>query len=230
VTAAASDPFQTTWPGIRVEATADNRHRLLTLDGPPARLELQLASGGMGYRLLQATRQREDLIRAIGRVDSSCRVLDATAGLGRDSLVMAASGFRVLALERHPLLFSLLQEALRDLGTAPGFVALSERVELLNLDTENFLRNCSEVFDVAIFDPMFPERTKNAGVRQELRVLQCLLGDDPDRDAPQVLTALRSHVRGKVIVKRPLHAPALEGSRPAYARRGRTVRFDVYLP
>lgn len=184
----------------------------------------------MGFRLSQASRQREDLIRAIGRVDASRRVLDATAGLGRDSLVLAASGFRVLALERHPLLFALLQEALQDLGTVPGFAGLSQRVELQNQNTEDFLNTISEDMDIAIFDPMFPERTKKAGVRQELRVLQCLLGDDPDRDAPQVLTALRSRVRGKVIVKRPLHAPALEGSRPAYARRGRTVRFDVYLP
>lgn len=189
----------------------------------------------MGYRLSQAARQREDLIRAMGKVDSSRRVLDATAGLGRDSLVLAASGFQVLACERHPLLFSLLQEALHHLcknhpeGVA-GPANLPERIELHNRDAADLAMNGTEDFDVAIFDPMFPERTKSAGVRQELRVLQSLLGTDPDQDAPRVLATLLDRVSGKVIVKRPLHAPALEGSRPSYTQRGRAVRFDVYLP
>ena len=40
------------------------------------------------------------------------RAVDATAGLGDDSLLLAAAGFDVVLIERNPVIAALLQDAL----------------------------------------------------------------------------------------------------------------------
>src|SRR5690606_39273513 len=74
---------------------------------------------------------RDGLWRAIGvgRVRS---VVDATAGLGRDSVALAALGLDVVAIERAPLLVALWEDAARR-GRLPRglrFVA-GDAVEIL---------------------------------------------------------------------------------------------------
>jgi hypothetical protein len=82
---------------------------------------------------------REPLIRAVkGKGQrSSNRVLDATAGLGRDGVVLAANGLEVVMVERNPLLFVLLRDGIDHAchNTArPDLMALAARVTVLNGD------------------------------------------------------------------------------------------------
>ena len=39
--------------------------------------------------------------------------VDATAGLGEDSLLLAAAGFQVILCERNPVVYELLRDAVR---------------------------------------------------------------------------------------------------------------------
>ena len=198
--------------------------------GEGLNLHLDFVRGPQGYRLAHAGQAREELVRALGRLPAGSTVIDASAGLGRDSLLLAARGFQVIALERHPVLAVLLTEALDRAGEHPGLLPWIARLNLIHADAFTFLNENDTQADAAIFDPMFPPRSKNAAVKKEMRVLHRLLGPDADPDAAATLEALRGRVQRCVVVKRPLHAPYLGDQPPARELRGRSTRFDVYLP
>jgi 16S rRNA (guanine1516-N2)-methyltransferase len=196
----------------------------------PLSLHLDFVRGPQGYRLAHAGQAREDLIRALGRLPRSSTVIDASTGLGRDALVLAARGYRVIALERHPILAALLSDALQRAAEHPALEPVLARLHFRQADASEWLAENDMLFDAAVFDPMFPPRRKDAAVKKEMQVLHRLLGANPDPDAPATLAALRRHVRRRVVVKRPLHAPHLGDQTPAHELRGRSTRFDIYLP
>jgi 16S rRNA (guanine1516-N2)-methyltransferase len=198
--------------------------------GEGLNLHLDFVRGPQGYRLAHAGQSREDLVRALGRLPAGSTVLDASTGLGRDSLLLAARGFQVIALERHPVLAALLTEALERAGDHPALQPLIARIDFEQADARAWLNKNDTRFDAAIFDPMFPPRSKDAAVKKEMQVLHRLLGPDADPDALETLETLRNRVRRCVVVKRPLHAPHLGTQPPSRTLRGRSTRFDVYLP
>jgi len=82
-----------------------------------------------GPRMKQA---RSELIcRAVGRTTHT--VVDLTAGLGRDSLVLACAGFHVVMVERNKVLFTLLHDALLRLEKSDP--VLASRLVVYNHDS-----------------------------------------------------------------------------------------------
>jgi 16S rRNA (guanine1516-N2)-methyltransferase len=200
---------------------------LLREDVQPAlRLHLDFSRGRQGYRLAHAGYQREDVIRAMGKLPRHSRVIDASAGLGRDTLLLAAHGFRVEAWERHPVVYRLLSDALERAACEPTLARVIDRITLHEgtvapgtLDTRA---------DAAIFDPMFPGRVKSAAVKKDMQLLQALIPTAADSDAEQTLTTLRATVERRIVVKRPQHASALGPDIPQSSVPGKSVRFDIY--
>ena len=86
-------------------------------------------------------------------------------------------------------------------------------------------RICGPV-DVIYLDPMFPGEGRTALPKRELQLLRELTGDDDG--GAQLLALARTRARRRVVVKRPLHAPALAAD-VDLCFKGRAVRFDVYL-
>ncbi len=72
----------------------------------PGPLRLDFAEPGLRRRV--AAGRDQPLARAIGISQGRLRVVDATAGFGRDAFVLAALGCQVRALEREPILAALL--------------------------------------------------------------------------------------------------------------------------
>ncbi|MBT5774833.1 MAG: class I SAM-dependent methyltransferase, partial [Dehalococcoidia bacterium] len=64
-------------------------------------------------RRAQGSGRRSLLARAIGFKDGAPRVVDTTAGLGRDAMVLALLGCEVTAIERDGVVFALLEDGLR---------------------------------------------------------------------------------------------------------------------
>ena len=61
-------------------------------------------------RLKRASLKSEMIARACN-LGEKPKLIDATAGLGHDSLLMAHLGAEVTLLERHPILFTLLEDS-----------------------------------------------------------------------------------------------------------------------
>lgn len=154
------------------------------------------------------------------------RVLDATAGLGRDSLLMAALGCQVYMVERVPFIAALLEDALHRGRTAgdPAVEELCGRMQLVQADSRLALP-VVEV-DVVYLDPMFAHKKRGLS-KKEMQFFQALVGDDEDSD--QLLAPALALARKRVVVKRHAKAPYLAGQKPDFSSEGRAVRFDVYL-
>ena len=59
------------------------------------------------------------------------RVLDATAGLGRDAFVLATLGCEVSLIERQPLIAALLDDGLSRAAADADVAAIAARMRLL---------------------------------------------------------------------------------------------------
>ena len=201
--------------------------RRLSLWAPAGR-ELPLAvdfdGGRLGYRLERVN--HEMLVRALGGPGNAEKpVVDATAGLGRDAVLMAMAGYPVTLIERQPLIHALLADGLARL---PARLAMAP-LTLQQADSVAWLHaNPNSCFAVSL-DPMFPNREKSAAVKKDLRWLQ-LIGEQPldMQDESALLDAALHAAIKKVVVKRPLRAPPLAGRAPSHSLKGKAVRFDVY--
>lgn len=184
-----------------------------------AGLVVDLQQGALARRL-RAARRDDPLPRACGlhRRKDAPTVLDATAGLGRDAMVLAHLGCRVTALERVPALALLV-------GEAVAASWLAARLTIVGGDALAWLATGPEPHDVVCLDPMFEARG-SAQVKKEMQICRQLAGD-PD-DPVALFAAARRHARERVVVKRSSSAPPLWPD-PSFAVAGERVRFDVYL-
>lgn len=175
----------------------------------------------------------ELIVKAVrGRSKDTLNVLDATAGLGRDSFVLASRGLRVLMLERSPIVAALLADGL-ERASRCGDAHLEEivsRMSLQSVEAGAYLAaiEAGQQPDVIYLDPMFPPGDKSALVKKEMRLFQQLFHDTGD-DGASLLTLSRQHARLRVVVKRPRKAQPLAGLAPDYALDGKSVRFDIYV-
>lgn len=185
--------------------------------------------------------RRELLARAVGFKGAPLEIIDATAGLGRDAVVLALLGCRVTAIESNPVVHALLEDGLRRASqTREAAAALTQRLRLVPGDAVAYLAALplSAPPDVVYLDPMFPPRTGTARSKKEMQVFTRLLDSAASADGPSDAGAVRllhaATATGchRVVVKRPLHAAPLagaDGRPPALRFAGRAVRFDVYF-
>lgn len=200
----------------------EERLSLWIPQGPETPLSVDFNHGKQGYRLDPERVRHERLIKALGKPrDDRWRVLDATAGLGRDAALIAQAGFQVLLIERSPLVHALLADGL---SRAPA--ALAERMRLLPCQDS---RETAEADLHAVYlDPMFPSREKSAAVKKDLLWLQWLNDYPESVEETAMLDWARAQSPHRIVVKRPAKAPNLGDQTPGFSQKGKAVRFDVY--
>lgn len=166
--------------------------------------------------------KKQGLIRACGP-KKDIKIIDATAGWGRDALLLASFGAEVRMIERQPMVAALLADGLERLDDESP---LKKTLSLVCADAITYLQGLApdDYPDVIYIDPMHPLRQKSALVKKNMQALQQLIG--PEQDADQLIEIATTRAKKKVIVKwpqrkSPLRAP--NGSIP-----GKTVRFDIY--
>lgn len=183
----------------------------------------------MRPRLKPANLARELVVRSAkvkSQTDEPLAV-DATAGLGEDSFLLAAAGFRVLMFERNEIVAALLQDALVRAAGEPDLTDIVARMQLVEGDSVSALARLDEAPDVVLLDPMFPEKKKNAAVKKKLQLLQQL--ERPCEDEAALLEAACSALPRKIVVKRPAKGPYLAGRKPSYSLAGKAVRYDCIV-
>lgn len=196
-------------------------------------LEMTPDLADMLPRLRQGKLQHELLVRAarikgVGAGQPGPLAVDATAGLGTDSLLLAASGFQVLMFEWDPVIAALLADALRRALADPRLVEVASRMRLMEGDSIRGLRELDVHPDVVYLDPMFPERQKSAAVKKKFQLLHKL--ERPCADPEELLQAALAACPRKIVVKRPVKGPLLAGVKPSYSIAGKAVRYDCIVP
>lgn len=168
--------------------------------------------------------KKQGLVRAC-KPAKGLKIIDATAGWGRDAAILASFGADVLMLERHPVMAALLADALARRGE------LDEQQMHLTLekkDAFSYLTNLSEEDfpDVIYIDPMHPDRSKSALVKKDMQALQHMIG--ADEDALELIKLACTRVKKRVVVKWPQKVKSLLATSACIG--GKTVRFDIYSP
>jgi 16S rRNA (guanine1516-N2)-methyltransferase len=196
---------------------------------------VDLVAGATAHRLRGAG---ELIVKAVkGRSKETLRVIDATAGLGRDSAVLAGYGFSVTLLERNPIVVALLADGIERAAQSDDarLEAIVSSMQLHCVDAAAYLNTLpeSESPDVIYLDPMFPPSEKSALVKKEMRLFQQILhGADENNvvdEYENLLAVARARARLRVVVKRPRKAVVLAGAAPNYSVEGKAIRFDVYV-
>ena len=159
--------------------------------------------------------------------DAPLTAIDATAGLGEDSLLLAAAGFHVSLYERNPVIHALLSDTLQRAAQIPELAEIVGRMELHHEDSIEAMKHIDRSPDVILLDPMFPERQKSALVKKKLQMIQKL--EIPCADEKDLMRTAMEAAPKKLIIKRPPKGPYLADLKPDYSTSGKAVRFDCIV-
>lgn len=203
--------------------------------GAPGPVRCDFVAGSVRHRRLFGGGKGQDIAKAVGLGQKGFkpRLLDLTAGLGRDGFVLASLGAEVVMVERNPVVFALLSDGLErareQVSEDAELRGVLDRLEAVSGEGADYLTGLAEELkpDVIFLDPMFPPREKSGKVKKEMQLFHQLVGTAAE-DSDQLLPLALSHARYRVVVKRPAHAPFLNEQAPGYSLKGKSTRFDVY--
>lgn len=190
-------------------------------------LYVDFLSGKMNYRRQHISLKKEALARAMGlKKGTQPKIIDATAGLARDSFIIAALGFSIELIERSPIAYALVNDGKQRALKNPEIASIVDRMTLTQANAISYLKTIPAP-DIIYLDPMFPERSKSAQVKKEMQIFHTLIGEDADADS--LLETALTCAKDRVVVKRPRLAPSLANIKPSYTLTGSSSRFDIYL-
>lgn len=190
-------------------------------------LFIDFADPALQYRLTRAGKNSELLAKALGiKKSQPSKILDATAGLGQDSILMAALGCTVHLLERSPIIAALLADALERAKVANTNYASTMTFVVKNA-IEFMQTQEHQYFDIVYLDPMYPDLRRSAAVKKEMQILRDIVGED--LDVGNLFEAALNFAQQRVVIKRPRLAPFLLDREPDICFKGVSSRFDVYL-
>jgi 16S rRNA (guanine1516-N2)-methyltransferase len=182
-------------------------------------------------RLKQLSFKKEALIRALGLKNNTYpKIIDATGGLIKDSFIIASLGFEVTALERSPIICTLIEDGMKRTLNHSTLHKIATRLHIIQCDAIQWLTQLKnpEKPDIIYLDPMFPERKKSALPKKEMLIFHDIVGDDHDAN-DLLITALACATK-RVVVKRPkLSNPLKASCLPSFSLTGSSSRFDIYL-
>lgn len=206
-------------------------------------------------RIVTAGRKSELLLQAC-KLTADSKVIDATAGFGHDSLIMASGGASVTMIEQNPIMALLLMLEQQRMSQEKNWQGLMGRLQIVFANAVEFLQsnisdgantithtnhkantaNNNGKTDVIYLDPMFPQDSyQGAKVGKGMQVLHGL-ALPPTAEQEQTLLTLAIQAiadDGRVVVKRPKNAPFLASTlmdiKPDESWDNDVLRFDGYF-
>lgn len=155
------------------------------------------------------------------------KILDATAGLGKDAFVLASLGAQITLCEQHVALYSLLVDAIHRASQVEEVADIVKRMTCMQGNSIEYLDRGDMDADVIYLDPMYPHRKKSAKIKKEMQVLQQLVGHEGN--AEKLLNTALKTAKNRVVVKRPKQAGPLNDLTPSYKVSSANTRYDVYV-
>lgn len=177
-------------------------------------------------RLTDGRLQHEMLVSVTKTKEEHPKAIDATAGMGEDSILLAAAGYEVTLYEQNPVIAALLKDAIRRAKKHPILGPIVERMHLIEGNSIELIPQQVEGFDVIYLDPMFPARQKSGLINKKLQLIQKL--EMPCFEEEALLEAAFNAKPKKIVVKRPLKGENLAGKEPNFSIKGKAIRYDIF--
>ncbi len=165
----------------------------------------------------------ELVVKAVlGRYKKPLKIMDCTAGFGKDSFLMALTGSKIQAYESNLLMYALLKDGLLRAKDIPEI----NNIKLEFGDSLNEIENSN--CDVIYIDPMYPESKKTAKNNKQMSFLQSFVSHQGEMPGELLNKAINSSAN-KVVIKRPPKADFVNHLKPTSQILGKAARFDVYV-
>jgi 16S rRNA (guanine1516-N2)-methyltransferase len=191
-------------------------------------LRVDFVNGAVGHRLRFGGGRGQALAKAMGlRAGKTPKIVDATAGLGRDSFLLASLGAQVTMIERSKKMYTLLAQGMdRASHEGSDFQQIIGRMNLLYGDAKELLPEL--LADAVLIDPMHPPRKNSALVKLELRQVRQIVGADDD--AADLIKVALGSAKKRVVLKWPAKADPIKGIHAcSHQIIGKSVRYDVFM-
>lgn len=182
----------------------------------------------LSYRL-NTSGKNQELLRACGvNKNQNMTIVDATAGMGKDSFILASFGVKMIMIEQNKLIYLLLKDGI-ERGQNSENLKIQEICKNMILYNENsidFLQKLNTDIDCVYLDPMFTKTNGKSLVKKEMQLFHELAfyGDNE-----KLFNIAFEKVKNRVVVKRMINAELLIDKKPNYQIKGKTIRYDVYL-
>ena len=191
-------------------------------------LKCSFIEGPILHRLKYGKGRGQNLAKAVGmKFNKNRNIIDATAGLGYDSFILASLGAKVTLIERSQKIHELLQNGI-DEGISFGgeIEKIVNRMELLFGDSKDILPKLTP--EVIMIDTMYKDRKKTALVKNNMRLVREIVG--PDSDYIELLKVALNCAKNRVVLKQPRYAePIKEITKCSHQILGKTIRYDVFM-
>jgi len=209
--------------GLELKYTEDG---LTLTDG---KLSIMVDFKDMLPRLKQSNLQNEMQVKAarIKGQPMPQKIIDATAGFGEDSLILAAAGFDVDLYEFDDIIALLLEDGLNRAKDIPELASIVSRMHFHHADSIRAMQNLDYLPDSILLDPMFPSRSKSAMIKKKFQLLQKI--ESPCSVEEELLNAAIAANPKRIIIKRPLKGPFLADKKPSYSLEGKAIRYDCFV-
>ncbi len=197
-------------------------------ENPKPELVIDFVGGAVGHRLRVGEGRKQALPKAVGFGKGIVpNVVDATAGLGRDSFLLAGLGAQVTLIERSPEIHARLADAMARASAEGGrYADIISRMTLLQGNSIELLPGLAP--DVVLVDPMHPPRHNSALVKKEMRVLRDIVGTDADQ--LKLMQVALACAKKRVVLKWPQYAEPMQGlPKPSHQIAGKNTRYDVFM-
>ncbi len=191
-------------------------------------LKCSFIEGPILHRLKYGKGRGQNLAKAVGmKFNKNRNIIDATAGLGYDSFILASLGAKVTLIERSQKMHELLQNGINEGISFGGEIEkIINRMELLFGDSKDILPKLTP--EVIMIDTMYKERKKTALVKNNMRLVREIVG--PDTDYIELLEVALNCAKNRVVLKQPRYADPIEDIRKcSHQILGKTIRYDVFM-
>ena len=191
-------------------------------------LKCSFIKGPILHRLKYGKGRGQNLAKAVGmKFNKNRNIIDATAGLGYDSFILASLGAKVTLIERSQKMHELLQNGINEGISFGGEIEkIINRMELLFGDSKDILPKLTP--EVIMIDTMYKDRKKSALVKNNMRLVREIVG--PDSDYIELLKVALNCAKNRVVLKQPRYAePIKEIRKCSHQILGKTIRYDVFM-
>ena len=191
-------------------------------------LKCSFIEGPILHRLKYGRGRGQNLAKAVGmKFNKNRNIIDATAGLGYDSFILASIGAKVTLIERSQKMYELLQNGIDEGKSFGGEIEkIINRMELVFGDSKDILPKLTP--EVIMIDTMYKDRKKTALVKNNMRLVRDIVG--PDSDYIDLLKVALNCATNRVVLKQPRYAePIKEIRKCSHQILGKTIRYDVFM-
>lgn len=195
-------------------------------------ISIDFLSGTLAHRHQFGGGRGQAIAKAIGLKSATIpSILDTTAGLAGDAFVLATLGCTITLIERSPVIFALIENAIERASLNEKFKPiLKQGFTVMNRDANDYIKEQLTTKaippDVIYIDPMYPHRKKSALVKKDMQILHRLHGTDDN--AAELLESALLYAKKRVVVKRPILAETLSEKKPNTCIKSKKTRYDIY--